>query len=148
MVRRATRAPVFYAQVELEAVLRAPALAVEWPLPDRSSARVYAFCAIGNARAFFDDLRRWGFSVVGQRHFRDHHRYSSDDIASLERAAHAASADAMICTEKDVFNLRAAPAGELPVYACRIRLAISDSASFWDAILSAVDRKRRPVKQS
>jgi tetraacyldisaccharide 4'-kinase len=142
MVGRATRAPVFYAQTELESVLRVPALAVEWPLPDRSSARVYAFCAIGNPRAFFDDLRRWGFSVVGQRAFRDHHRYSSDDIASLEHAAHTVSADAMICTEKDVFNLRSAQAGELPVYACRIRLAVSDSASFWDAVLSPASRSR------
>lgn len=147
MVRRNTRAPIFYAQSELDAVLRAPALAVEWPLPDRSAARVFAFCGIGNPRAFFDDLRRWGFSLVGERRFRDHHRYSSADVASLESAANAARADAMICTEKDVFNLRNAEPGQLPVYACRIRMAISDSAAFWDAILAAASRKQQRVKQ-
>lgn len=159
MVRRNTPAPIFYAQPELEAVLRVPALAVEWPLPDRSAARIFAFCAIGNPRAFFDDLRRWGFSVVGERHFRDHHRYSSADVASLERAARAAGADAMICTEKDVFNLRGGQPSQLPVYACRIRLAISDGAGFWDAVLfaeraasiartrSAAGRKQQAVKQ-
>jgi len=146
MVRRNTRAPIFYAQTELETVLRAPALSVEWPLPDRSAARVFAFCGIGNPRAFFDDLCRWGFIVAGERRFRDHHRYSSADVAALERAADSAGADAMICTEKDVFNLRDAEAGRLPVYACRIRLAISDAAGFWDAVLSAAGR-RRAVKQ-
>jgi tetraacyldisaccharide 4'-kinase len=159
MVRRNTLAPIFYAQPELEAVLRVPALAVEWPLPDRSAARIFAFCGIGNPRAFFDDLRRWRFSVVGERTLRDHHRYSSADVASLERAAHAAGADAMICTEKDAFNLRGAQPGKLPVYACRIRLAISDPAAFWDAILFseraastartllAAGREQQPVKR-
>ena len=158
MVRRYTRAPIFYAQTELEAVLRAPALAVEWPLPDRSAARVLAFCGIGNSRAFFDDLRRWGFAVAGERRFRDHHRYSSAEVTALERAAVSAGAEAMICTEKDVFNyfqraastartrMRDAAPGRLPVYACRIRLAISDAAGFWSAVLSAASR-RRTVKQ-
>jgi tetraacyldisaccharide 4'-kinase len=145
LVRRNTAAPIFYAQAELQAVLRAPALAVEWPLPERSAARVLAFCGVGNSRAFFDDLRRWGFSLAGERSFRDHHRYSPRDLAALERAAEAAGADAMICTEKDVFNLRDAGAGTLPVYACRIGLAISDAAGFWDAVVSAV-RRRQTVK--
>jgi tetraacyldisaccharide 4'-kinase len=142
LVRRNTNAPVFYAQAELQAVLRAPALAVEWPLPDRAAARVFAFCGIGNPQAFFDDLRRWGFSVAGERSFRDHHRYSPADLAALERAAEAVQADALICTEKDVFNLRDAGAARLPVYACRIGLAIGDAAGFWDAVVSAASRRR------
>jgi tetraacyldisaccharide 4'-kinase len=142
LVRRNTDAPIFYAQPELQSVLCAPALAVEWPLADRSSARVFGFCGIGNPRAFFDDLRRWGFSLVGERSFRDHHRYSPADLAALERAAVEAQADAMICTEKDVFNLRDAGVGTLPVYACRIRLTISDSAKFWDAVMAAANRRR------
>jgi tetraacyldisaccharide 4'-kinase len=142
LVRRHTNAPIFYAQAELQTVLRAPALAVEWPLAERSSARVFAFCGIGNPRAFFDDLRRWGFSVAGERSFRDHHRYSPADLAALEGAAVAARADAMICTEKDVFNLCDAGAGTLPVYACRIGLAIADAAGFWDAVMAAAGRRR------
>lgn len=147
LVRRNTQAPIFYAQVELQAVLRAPALAVAWPLAERSAARVFAFCGVGNPQAFFDDLRRWGFSVAGERSFRDHHRYSPADLAALERAAEALQADAMICTEKDVFNLRDAGAGKLPVYACRIGLAIFDAAGFWGAVMAAADR-RRTVKQA
>jgi tetraacyldisaccharide 4'-kinase len=146
LVKRNTAAPIFYARAELQRVLRAPALAVEWPLPDRASARVFAFCGIGNSRAFFDDLRQWGFSVVGERSFRDHHRYSPEDLAALERAARDVQADAMICTEKDVFNLRDAGAGTLPVYACRIGLAVEDGDKFWDAVMSAA-RQRQTVKR-
>jgi tetraacyldisaccharide 4'-kinase len=140
LVRRNTQAPIFYAQAELQTVLRAPALAVEWPLAERAAARVFAFCGIGNPGAFFGDLRRWGFSVAGERSFRDHHRYSPSDLAALERAAEAVRADALICTEKDVFNLRDTGAGRLPVYACRIGLVLSDAARFWDAVVSAAGR--------
>jgi tetraacyldisaccharide 4'-kinase len=143
LVRRNTQAPIFYAQVELQTVLRAPALAVEWPLADRSAARVFAFCGIGNPRAFFYDLRRWGFTVVGEKTFWDHHRYSPGDLAGLERAAHAVQADAMICTEKDVFNLRDAGTGNLPVYACRVGLQVLDGDRFWGAVKSAASRRRR-----
>jgi tetraacyldisaccharide 4'-kinase len=147
LVRRETAAPIFYAHAELQSVLRVPALTVEWPLPERSSARVFAFCGIGHARAFFDDARNWGFSVVGERSFGDHHRYSPEDLAALEDAARDLHADAMICTEKDVFNLRDAGTGTLPVYACRISLKIADDDRFWDSVIAAT-RRARTVKRT
>jgi tetraacyldisaccharide 4'-kinase len=143
VVRRHTNAPIFYARAELQEVLRAPALAVPWPLAERPSARVFAFCGIGSARGFFDDLRRWGFSVAGERSFRDHHRYSPADLAALERAAVAVGANTMLCTEKDVFNMRDAGAGTLPVYACRIGLAVPDAAGFWHAVVAATGGRRK-----
>jgi tetraacyldisaccharide 4'-kinase len=144
LVRRFTVAPIFYAWTELQSVLRAPALAVEMP-SDCRDAKFFAFCGIGNPAAFFTDLRRWGFSIVGEQSFPDHHRYSEADAAQLQRAAAAAGAEAFLCTEKDVFNLRAALPTSLPVYACRIQLALSDADGFWDAILSAV--ARAPVRR-
>jgi tetraacyldisaccharide 4'-kinase len=142
VTRRYTVAPIFYAQAELQGVWRAPAMVVELPLEDRAAARFFAFCGIGNARAFFDDVRRWGFVVAGERSFRDHHCYSAADLQALERAAVSAGADAMICTEKDVFNLRDAGVGRLPVYACRIGLALADEEGFWNAVVAAVKRNR------
>ena len=49
----------------------------------------------------------------------------------------------MICTEKDVFNLRDALPTRLPVYACRIGLALGDPERFWQAVMDAVQRRRR-----
>jgi tetraacyldisaccharide 4'-kinase len=141
LVRRYTRAPIFYAWMELAAVLRAPALDVELPA-GCEGAKFFAFCGIGNPAAFFNDLRRWKFSLAGEKSFPDHHRYSPADAAQLERAAVAAGADALICTEKDVFNLRGALPMSLPVYACRIRLELPDAEGFWRAVLTIVERRR------
>jgi len=143
VVRRFTEAPIFYALTQFEAVLRVPALKVPLAEKDFAEAKFFAFCGIGNAAAFFDDLRRWGARVTGRRAFRDHHRYSAADAAQLERDAQAAGADAMLCTEKDAFNLRDAIPSRLPVYACRIGLAISDPDAFWQAVLAAVRRNRQ-----
>lgn len=143
VVRRFTRAPIFYARTQLEAVLRVPALQV--PLPDGELTRVnfFAFCGIGNSSAFFGDLLRWGVHVKGQRAFRDHHRYAAADTKGLERDALVAGAEAMICTEKDVFNLRDALPQRVPVYACRIGLALREPELFWAAVLDAVQRRRQ-----
>jgi tetraacyldisaccharide 4'-kinase len=139
MVRRFTPVPIFYAWTELSAVLRAPSLSVPMPA-DCNDAKFFAFCGIGNSSAFFADLRRWGFNLVGERSFRDHHRYSAADTADLDRAAAAAGADAFLCTEKDVFNLRASAPQNMPVYACRIRLNFSDADGFWRAVSAATRR--------
>jgi tetraacyldisaccharide 4'-kinase len=142
-----TSAPVFYGQVRLDAVVRAPSMKEALPESERRQSKFFAFCGIGNAAAFFDDLRDWGFSVVGQCSFADHHRYSDAEIRNLQGVAAAAGADALICTEKDVFNLPASVAAALPIYACRIRLALNDEGAFWTAVRAAVGRAR-PVRQA
>ena len=147
LVRRFTNAPLFYAQTRLDAIVRAPSMKEVLPESERRQKKVFAFCGIGNAAAFFDDLRNWGFSVVGQRSFADHHRYSGADIRDLQGAAAAAGAHALVCTEKDVFNLPASVVATLPMFACRIRLELNDEGAFWMALRAAVGRTR-PVTQA
>jgi tetraacyldisaccharide 4'-kinase len=140
-----TKAPVFYARTHLDAVLRVPALQVPLPEGELTRTSFFAFCGIGNPSAFFDDLLRWGVHVKGRRAFRDHHRYTAAETERLERDAMVAGADAMICTEKDVFNLRHAIPKRLPVYACRIELGLREPELFWRAVMDAVQRRpRRP----
>ncbi len=66
---------------------------------------------------------------------------------SLNAEAAAAGANALICTEKDVFNLPTSVAPTLPIYACRIRLALNDENAFWTAVRAAVGRSQ-PVTQA
>jgi tetraacyldisaccharide 4'-kinase len=117
------------------------------PLTEVDLTRVnfFAFCGIGNPAAFFDDLLGWGVHVKGRRAFRDHHRYTAAETEGLERDALVAGAEAMICTEKDVFNLRHALPERLPVYACRIGLALREPERFWQAVMGAIERRRRKV---
>lgn len=143
VARRFTSAPISYALTRLESVLRVPALKVPLPGKEFAEAKFFAFCGIGNPAAFFDDVRSWGAHVVGRRAFPDHHRYTAAETAQLEREAAAAGADAMLCTEKDVFNLRDTIPANLPVYACRIGLALSDPEDFWKAVLAAIRRNRQ-----
>ena len=138
IVRRRTSAPVFYAQTQLEAILRAPSMTEALPEGERRQYKFFTFCGIGNPAAFFDDLAAWGLAVVGQRRFADHHRYSEAEILNLESEAAAAGADAFLCTEKDVFNLPASFNVVLPIYACRIRMAINDEDAFWTAVRAAL----------
>lgn len=142
IVRRYTVAPIFYAWAELEAILRAPARMIELPEADWKSTKFFAFAGIGNPAAFLDDLRRREFSIVGQRSFRDHHRYTQADVEALDHSGVEAGADALLCTEKDVFNLRDTVPTRLPIYACRIRMAVSDPDGFWNAVRAEIRRKR------
>jgi tetraacyldisaccharide 4'-kinase len=94
----------------------------------------FAFCGTGNPEAFFFDLRRWGLSVVGQRIFPDHHRYSEAEIRELEQAAEEAGAEALVTTEKDFYNLRGVSAWRMTLYICVIQLGLRDERQFLGAI--------------
>jgi tetraacyldisaccharide 4'-kinase len=147
VVQRLTKAPIFYAEARLDAVIRVPAMTEALPESEWQRLTFFAFCGIGNPVAFYDDLKKWGFSLVQQCSLSDHHRYSSGEIQELEAEAGAAGANALICTEKDVFNLPASFTAVLPIYACRIRLALNDENAFWTAVRAAVGRSQ-PVTQS
>jgi tetraacyldisaccharide 4'-kinase len=140
IVRRHTGSPIFHASMRLESVLRVPRLDVALPPRDWHEARFLAFCGIGNAGAFFGDLRNWGFQLVQQRSFPDHHVYSPSEAAQLEQSAANCGADALMCTEKDVWNLRNVQFKALPVYCCRISFELPES--FWTAIADTVARRK------
>jgi tetraacyldisaccharide 4'-kinase len=140
IIRRHTNSPIFYTSTRLESVLRVPRLDVGLPQQDWPKARFLAFCGIGNPAAFFEDLRNWGFQVVQQRSFLDHHVYTAREAAQLEQAASTCGADALLCTEKDVWNLRNVRFTALPVYCCRISFDLPEN--FWSAVTDAVGRGR------
>jgi tetraacyldisaccharide 4'-kinase len=138
ILRRHTSSPIFYATARLESLLRIPRLDVALPRQDWRKSRFLAFCGIGNPGAFFEDLRNWGFQVVQQRSFADHHIYAAGEAAELGQAAASCGADALLCTEKDVWNLRNVQMTALPVYCCRISFDLP--GSFWSAVTDTVRR--------
>jgi tetraacyldisaccharide 4'-kinase len=139
VLRRHTRSPILYASTRLESMLRVPRLDVALPAQDWQKARFLAFCGIGNPAAFFEDLRTWGLTAVQQRSFPDHHAYTAREAAELEQAAAGAGADALLCTEKDVWNLRDVQFAALPVYCCRIMFDLPEN--FWSALADLASRK-------
>ncbi len=142
VVRRFTDAPIFYACTELEKVVPSANSAVEAGAADWFGRRVFAFCGIGNPQAFFEDVQRWGMELAGRMAFRDHHRYTPRDGRRIEQAALAAGAEALVTTEKDVYNLRAVYFARLPVYFCRIALRLAEPEKFWEVLDAIVEMKR------
>ena len=61
-----------------------------------------AFCGIASPRNFFFSLESLGFQLAGRRAFRDHHRFTPEEIASLRREFAGLP---LICTEKDAVRL-------------------------------------------
>ena len=98
---------------------------------------VEAFCGIGNPGAFFADLRHWGFSVIGEHSFRDHHVYAGTRLKALTMLARRSHVAALVTTEKDAMNLQPALVGaKAPILACVIRTEILDQRAFEEALLA------------
>jgi tetraacyldisaccharide 4'-kinase len=89
----------------------------------------YAFCGIGNPRAYFQDLKNWNFELAGRCEFADHHRYDQRDATEIEAAALAVGAKGLLTTEKDAQNLAGTTFAKLPVYFSVIDLFISKEAA-------------------
>jgi len=101
----------------------------------------YAFCGIGNPRAFLTDLERWHVPVCGYKFFRDHHRYAASDRDALISAAKAKGAAGFVTTEKDWMNSRNLEALPFPVYAAVITLSIRSESEFG----ACLERKLKTV---
>ena len=141
VVRHHSSAPIFYAQTALDGVFVHPPAAAPAPL-DWKGKKFFAFSGIGNPAAFSNDLRRWGFDIVGEVSFPDHHRYSQQAIDDLARRASSSGADALLCTEKDIFNLADVQPPALPLFFCRISLEPSLPELFWQTLFLTIARNR------
>ncbi len=103
---------------------------------------VRAFCGLGNPKAFFADLKKWGFSVVGENSFRDHHDYSNGDVEALELSARKSGAAALMTTEKDTMNLPPLGGRSLPFVACVIQTDVREAQALEDTLLGRLEVRR------
>jgi tetraacyldisaccharide 4'-kinase len=135
-VSQDSTAPIFYAKAHLDSIrtVNEPGTG-ESSLSEVQKKKLFAFCGIGNPSAFLVDLRDWGFQIVGHAFFRDHHRYTQQDASAIEREARRLGAEALICTEKDAFNLDGVRWKEMTALYCRISLGITGEAEFWRTII-------------
>ncbi len=145
-IRRDSDAPIFYARPHLESIRL---FRGEYPgaeAPECHSRKLFAFSGIGNPAGFRADLREWGFQVAGFKIFPDHHRYTAQDARAIEAQARAGGADAVICTEKDIFNLSEVRWSGIDLYYCRISLHVACEDEFWRTVLATADSRSRRAK--
>lgn len=99
--------------------------------------RVLAFSAIGNPESFARSLKDAGLSLVEDCRFKDHHRYTEADLAALCRTARKSGAEALACTEKDLYNIPAGWSPEekgLPLLVPRVAAVLDEPERFFSAL--------------
>ena len=104
--------------------------------------KVAAFCAIGNPRAFFADLCRWGFDLVAEDAFPDHHVYTGGEIQRLVARARSSGAVALLTTQKDGVKFSPNWTSQLPIFAGAIEAQILETEDFESTLLSFLIRTR------
>jgi tetraacyldisaccharide 4'-kinase len=146
-IRRDSAAPIFYARPKLDAIHSFTEGQAAGAVAAEVRPELFALCGIGNPSAFLDDLRTWGLNIVGHKFFPDHHRYTDNDDEEILQRASEAGASGLICTEKDVYNLRAAHKRKLPMFYSSISMQIDDADDFWRTVLAtAGSRRSLPVQ--
>jgi tetraacyldisaccharide 4'-kinase len=103
---------------------------------------VFAFAGIGRPAAFFDDLAREGWSVVGSRAFADHHRYSATEVSTLSDEARRAGATLLVTTEKDAARLEGVRP-EMPIAAVPLAVTVEPAQQFAAWLDAACSEPRR-----
>lgn len=122
--------------------LRDVASGGSYPLESFRGKAVSVFCGIGNPQAFFSYVQTWGFSILTESVFPDHHVYSRADLDHLGALARKAAAAALLTTEKDAMNLTHAGPREIPVLTCVIETEICEAEAFEQALFSRLGAVR------
>jgi tetraacyldisaccharide 4'-kinase len=105
-------------------------------------AKTVGFCGIARPGNFFRDLASAGIEVVAEAVFRDHHRYSEQDVSELRRLKEQSQADGFVTTEKDAINLEGYFSALQPIAVVQVKMKLIDAANAVDTMLRAMRERR------
>lgn len=101
-----------------------------------------AFCGIARPRQFFQQLKIAGITPAAEVLFRDHHRYSEQDIASLISIRDQNQAQGFLTTEKDAINLGVFLHALKPLGVVPVRMELENAREALDAMLAEIAARR------
>jgi tetraacyldisaccharide 4'-kinase len=84
--------------------------------------RLAAFCGLGNPAGFRHTLAECGYDVVGWQELADHFVYNQNAVKELAGWATSHSAEAIVCTHKDLVKLGVNELNGLPLRAVLVGL--------------------------
>jgi len=96
----------------------------------RPDETLYAFSAIGNPSSFSEFLKARVVHLAGHAVFRDHHGYTPEDLVDVVRRAGELGAPALVCTEKDMYNLPEKIDPPLQLYVPLVRSVMDEPERF------------------
>jgi tetraacyldisaccharide 4'-kinase len=102
---------------------------------------VIAFCGIARPQRFFSELRRAGLDVREEIAFRDHHRYSANDIGRLSQIKRRIKDSSLVTTEKDSINLGTHLASLKPVVV-PVRMNLTDAEAALKYMFGTIAERR------
>lgn len=106
----------------------------EWEdLRTLQGKKVFIFSGIANPSYFSSLLKKCGMEIVTEAIFPDHHLYTKEDLASLEKQG--SGADWFVTTEKDMVKMLKLNIGHLPIRALRIEIRIWEEETFYKKVL-------------
>lgn len=100
-------------------------------VPSPRGKKVVAFSAIGSPQSFMDSLKEQGLTVLVEKRFKDHHRYCSQNLESVMDLYRSCEAEAVVCTEKDVYNLPSNWTPSFPLLVPFLETEVEDEERFW-----------------
>lgn len=109
---------------------------------ERTPEPVLALAGIARPVRFFDDLRTHGWNVARTLTFRDHHRYSVQDVRRIVAAASGAGAARIVTTEKDYVRLLPYRPFPIPVACIRMTVEPDPATAFRAWIAAEIDAVR------
>ncbi len=105
--------------------------------------KVFAFSAIGSPESFTRLISSEGFIITGEKIFTDHHKYSRSDIEEIKSLALSSGAEAVICTEKDLYNFpeNYEWSHEIPLIIPKVKAVVNEPEKFFPALIECLRPK-------
>ncbi|MDO4549948.1 MAG: tetraacyldisaccharide 4'-kinase [Planctomycetia bacterium] len=81
------------------------------------------------------------FSEENIRIFPDHYHFTSEDIRDLENWGKQRNFTAFICTWKDLVKINKEKLGDIPLYALKVEMEITESEKLLDRVIQILNRR-------
>jgi tetraacyldisaccharide 4'-kinase len=96
----------------------------------------YAFCGLGNPKAFIQTLSSYNIPLVRYHLFPDHHVYTQLELQRLVAEAQEFMADAMLTTEKDAKRIPHPWALPMELFVLKVELEITQGEQILFGVLN------------
>jgi tetraacyldisaccharide 4'-kinase len=102
--------------------------------------KVLAVAGVAHPDRFVRALKDAGWNVVDSLSFKDHHRYSSNDVDAIAARLTAAGATAVFTTDKDAVRFQAVGATPFPLYRVPLQVQFDPAAALFESLRTAMDK--------
>jgi tetraacyldisaccharide 4'-kinase len=131
-----TQVPAIGTRIELGGVWN-----LEGKPVDLANKRLGVFAGIAHPERFKQLVESLGATVVAFKSFRDHHRFTQQDLVAFSEHCLAEGADLIVCTEKDKVKIDPFSWLALPCAWVQIQLKIVAENHVWEEFIAGIQKK-------